>query len=237
MSRRTNDFLGCAFVAFLLLFGLIFLIKSCVNGDISLPSRREYTYEDAQRDQHKKRMEEINRQEENYRRRGICPTCHGEGSIYVTYRYRNGNRYIEYTCPKDQMHVNPSELKNTKLETCFSCKGTGKYEPNAQRSSSSANGSSNNVRANVSNTQSSAVTNTTQKKKCEYCHGTGHYMGVMADPKYPHAQGDMYFYCGLCREHFLYITKDIYGNFVYLEENSKKHNHNCPYCHGTGRCN
>ena len=147
--RRNN---GCAaFIVFVFLIfgGLVPLVKGCVNGDISLPSRKSYNYNSS-----------------------------------PTYRY-------------------PQAV------------GSSMDTPKPIIQSTSA-----------------------KSTKCEHCWGTGYYVCFSADPKYPHAKGDMYFYCAYCKKHYLYITTDQYGNTITLDEATRVHSyHTCPYCNGTGKAN
>lgn len=84
MSRRTNDFLGCALVAVLIMLGLIFLIKSCADGTIKAPSFHHNSSYDSKQKEWEKRQERTSKQLENdiknhaeYEAQVTCPHCNG----------------------------------------------------------------------------------------------------------------------------------------------------------------
>ena len=147
---------------------LVSLVKGCVNGDISLPSRKSYT-----------------RKSYNYNSSPI-PKLKNNADVDAL------NKLVE------QLQLSNKELEENHFIQSTSAKST----------------------------------------RCEHCFGTGYYVCFSADPEYPHAKGDMYFYCAYCKKHYLYITTDQYGNTITLDEATRVHSyHTCSYCNGTGKAN
>lgn len=83
MSKRTNDFLGCAFVAILIILGFIFFAKSCSNGTIKAPSFHNNNSYDSKKNQERisKQLDQDIKNHAEYEIQVTCPHCNGMKNI------------------------------------------------------------------------------------------------------------------------------------------------------------
>lgn len=109
MRRRTNDFIGCTYVSFLILLGLIFFVKSCANGTIKAPSFHHNSSYSSQQREWEKRQKKLSKQLEK------DIENHAEYVIQVTCPHCNGFKNVPDLDNKDpEFRVKPCPVCNGK---------------------------------------------------------------------------------------------------------------------------